>query len=353
MNILLLGGTGAMGLHLIDILSADQNNRVVVTSRQVRSNNKNVTYLKGDAHNLAFIKPVLAQSWDVIVDFMIYNTDTFNQRLNLLLSSTQQYVFLSSARVYSSTLEPIAESHPRLLDVTADDEYLSTDEYALTKARQENALLASNYKNWTIIRPYITFSDERLQLGVLEKEDWLYRAIQGRPIVFAKDMMDKITTLTFGFDVAKGICAVIGKEQALTEAYHITSNQHLLWREVLDIYLDVLEKHLGYRPKVVLQDVNDFYKCHPAKYQIKYDRLFHRQFDNTKINAFVNVNNFADIMISLQKSLSGFLNNPKFKCINWKTEAQKDKACGSVTSLKEITSLKQKIKYLLSRYLSI
>lgn len=353
MNVLLLGGTGAMGLHLIDILSVNSNNRIVVTSRQARSNNKNVTYLKGDAHDLVFIKPVLAQSWDVIVDFMVYNTCTFNQRLDLLLSSTKQYIFLSSARVYSSTPEPIKESQPRLLDVTLDDGYLSTDEYALTKARQENALLASNYKNWTIIRPYITFSNERLQLGVLEKEDWLYRAIQGRPIVFAKDMMDKMTTLTFGFDVAKGICAVIGNKQALTEAYHITSNQYLLWREVLDIYLDLLEKHLGYRPQVVLQDVHDFYKCHPAKYQIKYDRLYHRQFDNTKINTFVNVNNFADITTSLQQSLSSFLNNPKFKHINWKAEAQKDKACGSITSLKEITSFKQKIKYLLTRYLSV
>lgn len=353
MNILLLGGTGAMGLHLIDILCIDKKNKIVVTSRQERCSNEKVTYLKGDAHNLEFIKPVLSQSWDIIVDFMIYNTGAFKQRLDLLLSSTKQYVFLSSARVYSSTLEPIKESQLRLLDVVTDDEYLSTDEYALTKARQEDELLASKYKNWTIIRPYITFSDERLQLGVLEKEDWLYRAMQGRPIVFAKEMMDKVTTLTFGFDVAKGIGSLIGKEQAFSEIFHITSNQSFTWSDILNVYLDVLEKHLGYRPEVVLQDTSEFYKLHPAKYQIKYDRLFDREFDNTKINKFININDFSDVTVSLRNCLSNFLFNPRFKYINWHAEAKKDKACGIVASLNEITTIKQKIRYLFSRYLSV
>lgn len=353
MKILLLGGTGAMGLHLIKILSEEKNNQIVVTSRSERRNNKNIIYLKGDAQDLEFIKPVLAQPWDVIVDFMVYNTTALKQRLDLLLSATKQYVFLSSARVYSSSLGSIKESQPRLLDVTTDHEYLATDEYALTKARQEDALLGSKYKNWTVIRPYITFSDERLQLGVLEKEDWLYRALQGRPIVFAKGMLDKLTTLTYGFDVATGICAVIGKKQALTEAFHITANQSLLWSDILNIYLDVLEKHLGHRPKVVLQDMNGFYKCHSATYQIKYDRLFDRKFDNTKINEFVNVSDFADVTVSLRQCLNEFLCEPKFKYINWHAEAQKDKACGIVTSLNEITSFKQKVRYLLSRYLSI
>ena len=58
----------------------------------------------------------------------------------------------------------------------------------LTKALQENLLRASGYKNWTIVRPYITFSDIRLQLGVYEKEQWLYRALQGRAIVSRKTL---------------------------------------------------------------------------------------------------------------------------------------------------------------------
>ena len=85
---------------------------------------------------------------------------------------------------YANENGRITEKSKRLLDVCTDEEYLKTDEYALTKVRQENILLSSGKKNWTIIRPYITYNVERLQLGVYEKENWLYRALHGRSIVF-------------------------------------------------------------------------------------------------------------------------------------------------------------------------
>jgi hypothetical protein len=111
---------------------------------------------------------------------MIYTTQSFKERVNFLLDATSQYVFFSSSRVYADSEIPITEDSSRLLDVSQDKKFLSTDEYSLAKARQENILRKSKRKNWTIIRPYITYSENRLQLGILEKEEWLYRALQGR-----------------------------------------------------------------------------------------------------------------------------------------------------------------------------
>lgn len=76
------------------------------------------------------------------------------------------------------------EYSPRLLNVSQDKQYLATDEYALCKAGQENILKSHTKINHTIIRPYITFSEIRLQLGVYEKESWLYRAMQKKSIIF-------------------------------------------------------------------------------------------------------------------------------------------------------------------------
>ena len=59
----------------------------------------------------------------------------------------------------------ITEESERLLDTSIDQDFLSTDEYSLTKARQEDILQSSKQKNWTIIRPYITYGTSRLQLG--------------------------------------------------------------------------------------------------------------------------------------------------------------------------------------------
>ena len=130
----------------------------------------------------------------------------------------------------------ITEDTPKLLDVCKDEEYLSTDEYALTKARQENILRKSGSTNWTIIRPYITYSEIRLQLGVNEKETWLYRALHGHTIVFSQDIAKNYTTLTYGYDVARGMASIIGKPETYGEAFHITQSKPMKWSEILNLY---------------------------------------------------------------------------------------------------------------------
>lgn len=351
MKILIFGGTGAMGNHLVDLLR-DTDNEIVITTRDNnRKSSQNIRYIVGNAKDNEFLKTILQDSWDVIIDFMVYTTPNFKNRVDQLLNSTRQYIFLSSARVYADSKEPIKETSLRLLDVSTDKEFLSSDEYSLAKAKQEDILKISGKNNWTIIRPYITFSSQRLQLGILEKEDWLYRALNGRTIVFSKDIYSKSTTMTFGLDVAKGIKALIGNSDTLGETFHITSQQSLLWSEILNIYLKVLEKHLGYRPKVLLENLNNFHNYHPATYQIKYDRLFNRKFDNDKIGKYINVNDFTSTKEGLKVSLEEFLLQPSFKQINWRAEALKDRRTKEFAELSKIPGVKHKAKYLLYRLL--
>ena len=94
--------------------------------------------------------------------------ELFTKRYKLLLENTKHYIYLSSYRVYADEQHPITESAPRLLDVSDDKEMLETDTYALAKARQEDILSASSFKNWTAIRPAITFSKRRYQLVTME-----------------------------------------------------------------------------------------------------------------------------------------------------------------------------------------
>lgn len=181
MKILVLGGTGAMGAPVVQIL-ADRNNHVVVTTRQnKKSQNKNIQFVQGDAHDLNFVRGLLDKVYDAVIDFMIYTPDEFMTFSKLYMEKSRQYVFLSSARVYAdSPEERITEDTPRLLDITKDEQYLATNEYALAKAREENMLMESGFNNFTIIRPYITYYNNRLQLGVFEKEIWLQRALDGK-----------------------------------------------------------------------------------------------------------------------------------------------------------------------------
>lgn len=55
MKVLVLGGTGAMGVHLAKILS-DNGEGVYVTSRRQRLSENNIRYITGDAKNDDFIQ---------------------------------------------------------------------------------------------------------------------------------------------------------------------------------------------------------------------------------------------------------------------------------------------------------
>lgn len=351
MKVLVLGGTGAMGAHLVELLAV-KGASVTVTSRTTRTNNGAITFINGDAKDFAFLKSLLTESWDAIVDFMVYTTEEFKIRSDILLSATGHYFYLSSARVYAESETLITETSPRLLDITQDKAYLSTDEYALTKARQEDILFRSQHKNWTIIRPYITYSANRLQLGVLEKEDWLFRSLQGRTLVTLAEIQDKHTTLTHGADVAAGMAALIGNPLALCEAFHITAPQSVRWGQVLDTYLNILKRHLGFKPKVASQTLDDFTRWRKGRYQIIYDRLYQRKFDNQKINRFINTNRFTAPLPGLQQSLEQFLQNTPaaFNPISWRAEAIKDRQLKEHARLEEIPGSKNKLKYLLFRH---
>lgn len=349
MKVLLLGGTGAMGRHL-KYLFLKRGADVFVTSRKPLENESGITNIQGDAKEESFIRRLFQQRWDVIIDFMIYSTTQFRDRVELLLSATGCYIYLSSARVYAQEDGRISEGSSRLLDVTNDRRFLQTDEYALAKARQEDILFKSGLQNWTIVRPYITYDNYRLQLGVMEKEGWLYRALQGRTIVLPKDLNERQTTLTSGYDVARGICAIAIEPKARGEIFHITTNQTITWGEVLDIYLTTLKSHMGSKPHVLEVDSSMFLRFHLGKYQYVYDRLFDRSFDTRKLSSIFQIESFIEPREGLQSCLNEFLKQPMFLDIDWRSEAIKDKITSHRSGFREMSGLKSRLRYIAHRY---
>lgn len=349
-----------MGAPLTNIL-AEQGNDVYVTSRKQHiSESSNIHFLLGNAKENDFLSEITRSiRYDAIVDFMHYRIDEFYKRADILLSSTDHYMFLSSCRVFAPSDKPLNEDSARLLDVVKDEEYLKTDEYALSKARVEDYLNNSEYSNYTIIRPYITYNAERLQLGMFEKEAWLYRAIHGRSIVFSKDLASKKTTLTYGYDVANTIAELIIKHTALRESINIVSDEYMTWGDVLELYRNTLEKWCKVRPNVImLKNANKLGKVIGNTYKLKYDRLSDRVFNNEKLQKLdASSIEYTKMCDGLEGCLDACLRNGNdFKSINWKLEAYLDKIAKERTPLKEIPSYKQRIKYLIWRntpYLSL
>lgn len=344
-KVLILGGTGAMGTYLTKILNRQY--RLVVTSRKKYVNSNNLEYVVGNAHSMEFLISLLkGNHFKAIIDFMNYSTEEFRDRYKLLLSATDQLFYISSARVYADSKKRITEVSPRLLDIIEDDVFLSTDDYALAKARQEDLLKKSQFNNWTIIRPYMTYSPDRLDLGYFPKELWLYRAIKGKSVIFPTSVAQSITTLTFGDDVAKGIAALVGCKEAFGETFHITTDECCKWKDIISIYQKVLLDN-GIDMTIIYSNQ----EFHKNEYIHKYDRVYDRRFNNDKIANYVNVSNFTKVEDGISKCVRQFLASPRFRSIDWKKIALYDRTLHDKTPLSEIPSFKSKIAYYIIRYI--
>ena len=352
-SILILGGTGAMGTYLCKSLD-DGYNSITVTSRKEHvSDSPNLKYIRGNAKEISFITELLAsEKYDVIIDFMNYNTYEFKERYKIFLKQTSQYIFISSARVYAESDFPLTEDSPRLLDICQDQEYLSTDEYALSKARQENMLINSLSKNYTIVRPSLTYSSERLQFAISEKEEWLYRALHDRSVVFPKDMVNIKTTMAWGGDVAGAISKLVGNEKAFGEIVHIAGRTSNTWDEIFDIYQNVFKDKTGKEIKVFMpEDSLEVGQTLGRFYQIKYARRINRSFNNKKLDDIIGPFQFLSPEEGLKKCLADFLDKiNRFNPIEARPHAYFDRLTGEHTSLKEFYGDKRKLKYIILRY---
>lgn len=304
-NILLLGGTGAMGLYLAPEL-AERGYRVKVIALDDASlfDHPRIAYVKADACDDAVLKGLLKERFDGMVDFLLYpRTEHFQQRYEMMLNNTDHYFFLSTYRIYGGDA-PVTETTPRLLDVSKDRDFLATEDYALYKARQEDILQASPFTNWTIVRPSITYSKFRFQLVTLEAPFVVGRALKGLPIVLPKAALDVPTTMTWAGDTAKMFAGLLFNAAACRECFTLATAEHHTWREVADYYGEFIGL------KYVAADTEDYIRIQGgsagARYQLDYDRLFPRIIDNRKVLRVAGLDqaDFMPLKSGLKKELA-------------------------------------------------
>ena len=345
-KILLLGGTGAMGVYLRKFLENERDTQVYITSRSKYNSYKNVHFLCGNAHDLNFLEIVLSDvKPDVIVDFMVWNTEQFKLASHILLENTKHYLFLSSYRVFAEQ-NPLTEKSPKLLDVCDDKEYLKIDEYGLYKARQENVLKQSSFSNWTILRPSITFSKNRFQFGCLEANILCFRSLQNLPVVIPTEMLDRKTTLTWGGDAAKLIFKLILNPKAYKQDFNLATSENHTWREILDYY----NEFIGTTVKEIT--LEQYIKI-VNPWQTKYDRMFNRTLDNSKVLSVTGIEqkDFMSVYEGLKKELIEFKKHPFFAIKDIKQNALIDKFCNTKISFKGY-KFKDVILYYIYRYIN-
>lgn len=289
-KVLVLGATGAMGQYLVPYLVEMGYEVDGVSLDAVTSDNPKLKYIRANTKAEGVLDSLLANNYDCIVDFMVYDRDTFADVADKLLGATDHYVYLSSYRVYANEETPIKETSPLLNDVLSEEEKtLGHNDYCLYKARGEKIVREYGKKNWTIIRPAITYSFGRYQLTTMEAAVVINRAREGKKILLPDAAMDIQATMSWAGDVARMIAAIVCNEKAMGETYTVSTSEHHTWREIAEYYKELLGLDYEIIPAEKFIDLwagsrspENTNRIH-AEWQLYFDRCFTRVIDNSKI----------------------------------------------------------------------
>ncbi|MBR2342623.1 MAG: NAD-dependent epimerase/dehydratase family protein [Clostridia bacterium] len=279
---LLIAGGGTLGTHVYRELLGLGGTVDVICLEDTVSDSDRLTFYKGYATEELLVSLFGKNRYDGIVNFLHYNTvEEYRPMHELLSENTEHLIFLSSYRVYADLEQPVVESSPRLLDTSTDRDFLENEKYAIAKAKCEDYLFnESKTKNWTIVRPVISFSRRRFDIAMCSNHEVEEKALSGEPIIMPIGTRNKTAGLDWSGNVGKIIAHLLLKKDAFGEAYTASAAENLTWGEIADIYTDILgvkfewisdeeyiEKHLAPRRKWIFL----------------YDRLFDRKIDNTKV----------------------------------------------------------------------
>lgn len=284
-KVLILGATGAMGKYLIPKL-VERGYDIDAVALDEYDFGCQINFIKAQAKDFEFRTELLKNKYDGIVDFLIYPTADLALYLPELLESTGHYIYLSSYRIYDNAETPIKETSPRLIDNAGDVLLRNSDDYSIYKARGENILKSWNRKNWSIIRPAITYSFLRYQLVTLEAPLTVGRAKLGKTVVLPESAKNIQATMSWGGDVAEMIARLLFNEKAYGETYTVSTSEHHTWGEIADYYKDICDLNAIWIDqtdylKIVVEGFERF--PYTGSWQLIYDRLFDRIIDNSKV----------------------------------------------------------------------
>lgn len=359
-NILVIGGTGNMGRPLVKSLAEDGHSVFAVCRKKVgeedveRLARNGGGYFYGDAKDKQFMGEVLNRHYDAIVDFCIYSSAEFRERMNVFLDKTDQYVCLSTAAVYADIPTPKNESSPRYMEVDPPREGTARwGWYCYEKARIEDMLFASGRRNWTIVRPGITMNANHIGWNLWWDDDWVGRIIQGRKILIEKEVLDFKFSLSSGEQVAFLIGAVIGNSRAKGEVFNVCSQEVWTWKDMLDTYARIFLKY-GYKLRITYVKSQDVIRMSPGyEYWYRRARLLDRVFDNAKIRSIIHVwPSSVGMEELLEEWTDSFIRKYKPHAVPLEHLVFMDRLTGDCSPRRNFCSSRQYFRYLVMRYCS-
>ncbi len=230
MKVLFIGGTGIIS-SACTALAAEKGMQVTLLNRgkSDRRIPEEVEVVHADIDDRNVIRNLLkGRTFDTVVDWIAFTPDQVERDIGYFRDITKQYIFISSASAYQTPPQslPVTESTPLFNPVW---------EYSQNKIACESRLMKSFSETGfpvTIVRPSHTYDERTLPFHY--RYTVIDRMRRGSKIIVHGDGTS-LWTLTHHRDFAKGFTGLIGNPQAIGEAFHITSDEHLTWNQIYGI----------------------------------------------------------------------------------------------------------------------
>ena len=280
LKVLFIGGTGIIS-SACAALAVERGIDLTLLNRGKagRPVPDGATVLRGDIRDSASAASALkGQTFDVVVNWIAFTPEQVESDIALFRGQVGQYVFISSASAYHKPPAslPITEStvlHNPYWQYSRDK--IACEERLIRAFRDDDFPI-------TIVRPSHTYDQTLLPMhGGYSVID---RMRHGKPVIVHGDGTS-LWTLTHHRDFAKGFIGLLGRSQAIGEAFHITSDEVLTWDRIFRLFADAA----GAPPPTLVHVPSDVIAAYDARSgdSLRGDKAHCAVFDNTKVKRLV------------------------------------------------------------------
>jgi nucleoside-diphosphate-sugar epimerase len=320
MKVLFIGGTGNISLS-VSKLCVENGIELFLLNRGSRDVTvPGAKKILGDISKPEQLTSELNKhTWDCVVNWIVFTEDEIERDINLFRGKTKQYIFISSASVYQKppSYPVITESTPLFNPYWDYSRNKIACEERLNRAyRDENFPI-------TIVRPSHTYDSViPVALGGWTEYNIIDRMKKGQKIIVHGDG-SSLWTLTHAEDFAKGFVGLIGHQQAIGHAFHITSDVILTWDQIYQ----AVAAEAGVEANIIHISSDFIVQCEPSLTgNLLGDKSHSAIFDNTKIKTFVpGFKAVIPFSQGIRRTLEWFEADPARQIINKETNDMMDR----------------------------
>jgi len=220
-----------------------------------------------------------------VVNWIAFTQNDVERDIELFRGKVGQYIFISSASAYQKPL-----SHPIITESTPlANPYWDYSRDKIACEERLNQIYRDEQFPITIVRPSLTY-DTVIPVAIGSWEDYtiIDRMKKGKKVIVHGDG-SSFWTITHSEDFAKGFVGLLGHQQAIGNAFHITSDEILTWNQIYEAVAEAA----GVKANII--HIPSDFICTVAEQEgqawmwgnLLGDKAVSVIFDNTKIKTFV------------------------------------------------------------------